>query len=466
MLAPHFSSLVTFTLETATNRGIEGSIRCMALNFLLFTIECKKTRIIKQGLVGGIVQGMFAIATSETDEGDEETPSRVSYQVLSMLALATPPSLTFPFIGQNITRYAQSSEASARAACMIVISVISDGCTDYLRPRMSDMLVLIQNGLKDTNAHVRKSACLALSSLCDVMSDTITPHHSSLIPLLYSLIDNTITRSYAVNALDALIEDLGHQVTLYLPHLLNTLLPLLESNDPQLIGVAVGCVGSIAHAAPFSQYFTTVINLLHPLLNSQDDLVKDITIDAIASIAESVGAETFAPYLHPLMALVQNAFPFYGSMARVFKDDFNPFLEPVVQKALDSISAHEPTEFNLDEWSDDESDGKAYGSNAIADEKGMAAECLGQLFSSSRTAFLPFVDATVKALVGLTEHYFEGVRKSAVNALFVYLHTFYALSAPVEWVPGVASPLHENVSGMLALVFDSCFELVQDEYDM
>ncbi len=74
--------------------------------------------------------------------------------------------------------------------------------------------------------------------------------------------------------------------------------------------------------------------------------------------------------------------------------------------------------------------------SAVAVEKEIAADTLGTLFAATHEHFLPFVEQTVLELITLLPHYYEGIRKSATDALLKTVRTFYDLSGQPEWQPG------------------------------
>lgn len=75
--------------------------------------------------------------------------------------------------------------------------------------------------------------------------------------------------------------------------------------------------------------------------------------------------------------------------------------------------------------------------SAIAVEKEIAADTLGILFASVGEDFLPYLETSTQELVTLLDHYYEGIRKSAVSSLFEYAKTFYELSKAEAWQPGI-----------------------------
>ena len=230
--------------------------------------------------------------------------------------------------------------------------------------------------------------------------------------------------------------------------------------------------------------------------DEQSDL-RGVATDTIGTIADAVGADTFRPCFHDLMKaafealtmdntrLKESSFIFFGVMAQVFEGDFALYLPQCVPALVASCQQSE----NNDEFLEDglflakvseltsagegnstslnaaaEAFSTAAGSSkvagdgeedieeetdldaldqmfskvnsAVAIEKEVAADTIGELFAAIKQPFMPYVEETVQVLIDLLEHYYEGIRKAAIGALFSFLKTIYELSDPTEWVPG------------------------------
>ncbi|RKO83503.1 armadillo-type protein [Blyttiomyces helicus] len=222
--------------------------------------------------------------------------------------------------------------------------------------------------------------------------------------------------------------------------------------------------------------------------------MRSVALDSICCVAEAVGKEIFRPHLNEIMALAlggieidstalkDTAYVLAGSMARVFEEEFAPFLPLVVPHLLQSclFDDMDPTQFEVssssstqsisvggDDDDDEEQADDVNLNNAVAVEKEMAVDALGQIFAATRSAFLPYVESSINALLPLTDHYHEEVRKSTMTTLFMFAVTFSKMSNPAPWVAGlnVAVPLHENVSSMCSLVISAVKKMLEDEED-
>ena len=74
--------------------------------------------------------------------------------------------------------------------------------------------------------------------------------------------------------------------------------------------------------------------------------------------------------------------------------------------------------------------------SAIAIEKEIAADTIGTLFASTQIHFMAFVEPCTLELIQLLSHYYEGIRKSAIDSLLEIVRTFYDISDHEDWVPG------------------------------
>lgn len=227
--------------------------------------------------------------------------------------------------------------------------------------------------------------------------------------------------------------------------------------------------------------------------------LRGITIDAIGTFAEAVGKDIFRPYFQEMMKqaflgietgsarLKECSFLFFGVMAHVFEEEFAPYLASVVPALLQSCEqpeAGDETEctyliqnaltrvstfvaFDLSDAASAFASGSSPASaiaitdgtdvkedafttdledldisklmdvnSAIAVEKEIAADTIGTLFTATQGHFLPYVESSALQLIKLLEHYYEGIRKSAIDSLLEIIRTFYDLSDHDQWESG------------------------------
>lgn len=100
-------------------------------------------------------------------------------------------------------------------------------------------------------------------------------------------------------------------------------------------------------------------------------------------------------------------------------------------------------------------------------EKEIAADTIGTVFAATGQHFLPYVEPSVLELINLLTHYYEGIRKSATESILEIIKTFYKLSEPQDWQPGlaIAVPLHQNVKDLIAHALVPLLDMYETEDD-
>ncbi|KAF9916975.1 hypothetical protein BX616_002266, partial [Lobosporangium transversale] len=494
VLSKHVQSLIEFFLTVGANRSYEPLMRVQALSFLMWAVVYKKTKIQRLKLVSPMIQALMPIgAEEEPDDMDEDSPARLAFKVINTLGTNLPPQQVFPIASEGIIAYMQNPNPLYRKASMVTLAVLVEGAVDFIRPRFQDLLLIVCTGLQDPEAIVRRAACMALTSLAEDFDQEIAENHATLLPLVFNLMNEPspdITRQ-ACNALDSILEDLGDNILQYLPELMQKLLQMLDHAQGETRAIVVAAIGSAAHASggEFTPYFHEVTKRLHHLTtlraNEDELMLRAVATDALGAVAQAVGKDAFRPYLNDQMNLAleglqlnntrirECVYYFFAGIAQVFEDEFSPYLAAIIPHLIQSCQLDENTTRVENETEDledldadeTEEDVNYVFKSAIADEKEVAADTIGELFQHTRSAFLPYVESTVKELTELTTHMADGVRKASCAALFAFLRTFYSLSNAQEWKAGLPAPipLHDNVVQLNSLVMPAVLGIWQDE---
>ncbi|KAG6866559.1 hypothetical protein C0991_002044 [Blastosporella zonata] len=481
---------------------------------LFDVLETLLILIQSNNLAPAILEGLMPIATEDEPEDlDDDAPSRSALRIIDGLATNLPPSQVFPALRTLIVSYFSSPDPKNRRGAMLALGVSVEGCSEYMTPLMGEVWPIVETGLVDGDATVRKASCVAVSCLCEWLEDECSARHAVLIPRIMDLMNNSETQRSACTALDALLEILHDVIDQYLPLIMERLAGLLENAPLPVKAVVTGAIGSAAHAskAGFLPYFQpTMAHIQHFLVltgEGEEIELRGITMDAIGTFAEAVGKDVFRPYFPDMMKqafqgiemgsarLRECSFLFFGVMARVFGEEFAPYLPNVVPALLASCKQDEHGEDAISLSVADASSAFASGSSpsnaiavaddadtsveledinleklmdvnsAIAVEKEIAADTIGTLFAACRGHFFPYVEQSALELVSLLPHYYEGIRKSATDSLLEIVRTFYDLSDPQEWTPGghVAVPLSPSVKELVGHILIPLLEMYETE---
>ena len=516
LVAKHVGELTSFFLGVAANKEVDETMRCGALNVLAWIVRYKKSKVQALSLAKPIIEGLLPIGCEDDPEDvDEDSPSRLAFRCLDALSQALPPQQVFPVLTTQLQIYMSSGDARMRKSALMAFGVVVEGCSEYIRPHVDQLWPVIENGLKDPEVIVRKAACIALGCLCEWLAEECATRHETIVPILFNLIVDESTQRNACTCLDSYLEILGDDIANYLTLLMERLLVLLEGGSIPVKITVTGAIGSAAHAAKvgFQPYFEQTIKRLVPFLtlqgsDEQSDL-RGVATDTIGTLADAVGADVFRPYFPDLMKaafealtmdntrLRESSFIFFGVMATVFEGEFAHYLPQCVPALIASCQQSEAS----DEWIEDgetaDNAAEAYGTgssskaaldeedledetdldlmekmfsnvnSAVAIEKEVAADAIGELFGATKSAFMPFVEESMSVLIELLDHYYEGIRKSAIGSLFAFIKTLYELSEPQDWVPGgvVRVQFHPDVKKAVDHILPTIFETWKTEDD-
>ncbi|KAL1684221.1 armadillo-type protein [Schizophyllum commune] len=352
----------------------------------------------------------------------------------------------------------QDKDAKVRKAACIAVSCLcqwlEDNCIEkhaVLVPAMMDLI---------NDPETQAAACTALDSLLEILTSVIDQYLPLIMDRLASLLTAPNVPGRVKSVVTGAIGSAAHAAK-------ERFLPYFDGTMSQLRQFA--SLGSQAVALGSHSVDT---------IDAGDLELRGIAMDAIGTIAEAVGKEKFRPWFPEMMqravegaqmlngaaggrnSLRECSFLFFGVMARVFGEEFAQYLEGTVKMLLDSLSQDESAldveegtvsvadaanAFNAgtspstaisvsdgmggEEETDIKDLEKLLETNsAVAIEKEIAADSIGTLFAATRGHFLPYVEQCTMELTELCNHYYEGVRKSAVDSLLEIVRTFFDIS--------------------------------------
>ncbi|KAF2227483.1 armadillo-type protein [Elsinoe ampelina] len=304
-------------------------------------------------------------------------------------------------------------------------------------------------------------------------------------------------------AVDSLIEGLEPEdASKYVGELMPRFSPLMTHDDSKVQIASVGAVGSLASAveSSFMPFFEQTMRMLGPYVSikdSEDELeLRGFVCDSLGKIAGAVGAEPFQPFVVPLMQaseealhlehprLRETSYILWSVLSKVYGDSFAPYLDGVIKGLIDCMKQDETEEevklgeeakdligqevivagkkIKVVSADDDDDDDDAIDIDdedawddlgavtAVAMEKEIAVEVVGEVLSNTGAKALPYLQKCLEEVFPLIEHNFEGVRKAAVGAIWRSYASLFALTeadgeGKAKWQPGL--PLKVPVSG-------------------
>ncbi|KAK4580117.1 hypothetical protein LTR86_000320 [Recurvomyces mirabilis] len=498
-LSMHFGDLIAFFMQVAANTNIDDDVRSQAFSFLMQSVRYRKLKV--QSLKKGeeMTKMCLQVATELDElpsEEDEISPARSALGLLDILSESLPPSQVAVPLLQAIGPYVQSQDPSHRRAGILALGMCVEGAPDFIATQLAEILPLVLHLLEDPATSVRSAALNGVARLADDLAEDMGKEHARLIPALVKNFDMALqgmqssqadSKEHELNvhilkascmAVDSLIEGFDSEdAAKYVNELVPRFARLFGHDDHKVQMAAVSAVGAIASASEsaFEPYFKPTMQSLGQYISIKDSEseleLRSIVIDSLGKIASAVGAEAFQPFVQPLMQsseeglrldnqrLKETSYILWSTLARVYEENFDPFLQGVVKALMDCLEQEETdAEVNLGEEAsdligqevtiagkkikvagangkneddddddaivralmegaeDDDDDWDDLGAvTAVAMEKEIAAEVLGDVLTHSKGKYLPYMQKTIEVVLPLLDHSYDGVRKSAVG---------------------------------------------------
>jgi len=520
-LNAHFGDLVQFFMQISSNTNADEDCRSQALAFLMQSVRYRRLKI--QGLKVGeqMTKMCLQIATELGDLNDDDdiSPARSALGLLDILSEMLPPSQVAVPLLQALGPYVQNSDPQHRRAGILALGMCVEGAPDFIATQLGEILPLVLHLLEDQSVKVRSAALNSVARLADDLAEDMGKEHARLVPALVKNFDlalqgmrntqagsdeheeNVNILKASCMAVDSLIEGLDQSdAAQYVNELVPRFSTLFGHEDHKVQMAAVSAVGSIASASEnaFQPYFDQTMQSLGQYISikdSEDELeLRGMVVDSLGKIASAVGPEAFQRFVEPLMRssveglnldnqrLKETSFIMWSTLARVYEENFETFLEGVVQSLLTSLEQDEVDDEvqlgaeasdligqeitiagkkikvaganGVNEGDNDDSiieamDGDDSDSDdwddlgavtAVAMEKEIAVEVLGDVLTHTKSKFLPYMQKTIEVTMPLLEHTFEGVRKSAIGTLWRAYACLFGLAEDAgmeKWQPGL-----------------------------
>lgn len=516
LMSKHFQELVVFMNQIASNNDLAEDTRVQAISFLMQCVMYRRLRV--QGMKMGepLTKSMLAIVAEMDDtaiDADEITPARSALQVIDTMAQSLPANQVVVPLLQALPEYSKSQDLKFRRAGILAIGMAVEGAPDFLSTQISQVLPILFTLLQDSEVTVRQAALQTTARIADDLPDHINKEHPTLMPLLVQNLTAAMGEfkgeedgptvdimKSGTGAVDSVVDGMdAEDAVQYLDKIAPLLAKLFRSPDLKIKALAAGALGSLASTVeePFLPYLEGSMQAMHEFIGkkeSEDELdLRAACIDAMGEMAVAVGAADFKSYVQPLMRsseealqlehsrLKESTYILWGSLAKVYEEDFQPFLAGVVKGLFDCIDQEEAdlevelgehakdllgTEVTIagrkvkvaavdddDDEEDDmiedleipDDDDSDWGDLAtvtpIALEKEIAIEVIGDVVGNTKTAYLPYFEKTIEKLLPLVEHTYENVRKAALCTLHRSFAALWEVSEEKgqmqKWKPGL-----------------------------
>ncbi|GMM33588.1 Kap123 protein [Saccharomycopsis crataegensis] len=505
--------LINMFVEIAMNHQLDEDYRIMALQFLIRVIPMKKSRIISKNLGPDLTLAGLKIAcdpiddeeeldeNSEENENEENTTSALGLRLLAELANELPPKQAITPIFNELGNLINDTQNVYRVrAGLSSVGVISAGAPDFISNHLSKLMPLLVQGLKNEHPIVKLAALKTFNELAGQLQNSLAGYHETLLPLLMEVIQSSSYQSiykYATYALDGILEYMEQEAIVpYLEPLTNKLFEMLnQAHSSSLKTAIVSAIGSTAFAAgkAFIPFFDNSLKILEPLIKIPDSLegltTDDIeliasTFENISTVARAVGAQSFAKFAEPLIGssyvcissenprLRESGFTFINNMAKVYGEDFSPFLPKLIPAIIKCLQQDELLFNTGDDEEEEIEDMEDIAKNlqistGITMEKEIATIALGELASATKNHFGEYVEEVVNVLLEQTDSF--TINSVCIGTLWTIVIALYENNVSLKKFPVGAvteNYVPDELLNIIKAVREKSIEILQEEYEI
>ncbi|KAJ7294729.1 hypothetical protein O6H91_18G079600 [Diphasiastrum complanatum] len=457
LLGPAIPIIVQFALEVCSNQSLEANTRQQAIQIISWLSKYKPKTLVKNKVVAPILAVMCQILAEPDYRRDEDDVSadRAAAEVLDTMAMSLPKKHVFPPVLNFAISNFQNADYNYREAAVMSLGVISEGCFEIMKSKMSDILNLVLEALKDSEQAVRGAASFALGQFAEHLQPEIVEHYERVLPCIFLVLSDSSAevQEKAYYALAAFCENLGQEILPYLAPLMEKLLDALQSGRRDLQETCMSAIGSAAAASElaFTPYAAKVLELLRSFmaLKKDEDLpVRARATELVGIIGMAVGRDYIQPALPSFIEATIEGFSldfselreyshgFFSNVAEILEEGLVQYLPRVVPLALASCNLDDGTALDFDDSDsegemangfggvssdEDEKDDRRVRNfsvrTGVLDEKAAATQALGLFALHTKSFFMPYLEDTLSVLKKHAGYFHEDVRLQAVIAL-------------------------------------------------
>lgn len=533
LMSKHFQDLIVFMNQIAADTDMPEETRVQAISFLIQCVQYRRLRIQGMKIGEQLTLSMLQVVTElgdSTADDDNITPARTALALIDSMAQQLPSSQVIVPLLNVLRQYSESPEPNYRRAGILALGMCVEGAPDFVGTQVPEIMPFLLRLLDDPQFQVRQAALHSTARLAEDVPEDFMKAHEKLMPLLVKNLTAAMSAfngettgpnidliKSACSAIDAVVDGMGEDdANLYLDKLAPLLQRLFKHPDLKVKALAASALGSLASTVEetFLPYLDDSMHAMQEYAtkkeNEEELELRACITDAMGEMAVAVGPEKFHGYVQPLMQaseealnldhsrLKESTYILWGSLAKVYEEEFSPFLDGVVKglfSCLDQEEADVEVELGEhakdllgkevtiagrkvkvaavdDEDGDGDDDEQEDGDiedieidgdeddwddlttvGPIALEKEIATEVLGDVISNTKSAYLPYFEKTIEVILPLCEHTYEGIRKATISTL----HRAYA----ALWDVSIEAGQMENWKAGLPLQVQPSAELTK-----
>ncbi|XP_075346845.1 importin-4 [Mycteria americana] len=475
-VTPHLRPLLDLCLQVGGDESRGDAVRVRALATVTFLAQKRPKALLRGALLAPVLGGLLAPLCAEPrpgrpdpEEEEEEgggegrggpSPRHAAAQALDALAVGLPPEKLLQQLLPLLEQVLGSPRAGARKGGLLALGALAEGCGEPLRRRyLGPALGVLRAGLGDPESSVRGAAAFALRNLAECLQPEVRAVAAEALPAALAALKGAPgAPPKAWYILESLLEGLGEGLGPWLPAVLEAVLGALEpSGPPRNVELGLSALHSLASTAgeQLQPHAGPILGALTPLLQPGPPESRPRRLQALGvlgALGRPVAGEGLVAALELGLALAEEEdepegrrvmFVLAGAVAEALGEGTGPLLPrvvpvllgvlrrpppPAASEAPDSFllfeeeeeeeeEGAEPMEDDVTEEEEEEELIEVEVGGAYAQEVTEACEALGEVAEHSRAAFLPYLEPSLEAALGLLQLPQRGLRCAAYETL-------------------------------------------------
>eukprot|EP00468_Gymnochlora_sp_CCMP2014_P003387 CAMPEP_0167745912 /NCGR_PEP_ID=MMETSP0110_2-20121227/3414_1 /TAXON_ID=629695 /ORGANISM="Gymnochlora sp., Strain CCMP2014" /LENGTH=1021 /DNA_ID=CAMNT_0007630605 /DNA_START=42 /DNA_END=3107 /DNA_ORIENTATION=+ len=304
----HVEEAINSLLAITNIEGVSDDIRDTAIGLLATLMQFKTDKVMASPRVQEVHHLAFRTIVAQVQSHPQEAEEKSGCDLLSTMAVHAPSS--FQQSARITVEMMASPEPHMRAAGVLALGVIAEGCADEMRLLVEPMLQHVRKVLADQSQLVKRYALVALSHFSDDLGDGFLAKHmgsivSELLPILKGDESNEVLVSSAATVLERMASNAEKEVLqpLIKPVLIEIVQAIrlhTSQNHPKAAADLIASVGALAEGAEedFRPFASETIELLRQLWAPANPIsVRGRAMEAVGMIAKAIGKESFLPYV-------------------------------------------------------------------------------------------------------------------------------------------------------------------------
>jgi len=460
-LRPQLTPICDAMLMIASTKEIDAAIRHLTIEFLVSLSESKpgmlrKNNTILNKFVPVLLNYITDIEeepewyTTEDSEEFNNTNREVAEEAFDRLALSLGGKTMVPIVFTLIQTLLASSQWQHRHGALMTISVTGEGCFEYLKSHLNDVITVLIKSFADPHPRVRWAACNTAGQMATDFGPTFQKkYHSAILPALVSIMQDSNFPKVQAHATCALInfceECKPSILEPYLDGLVQQLTQLLQNGQKMVQEQAITAIAAVAECSKesFIKYYDAIMPFLKRILSTTDKNFKKMrgrAMECATLIGVAVGkekfrsdakdimqylAETPVTSLEPDDPQISFILQAWTRMCTSLGEEFVPYLPLVMPSLLHSASIN--PDVIVTESDSETPEGFeiiAVGDKQIGiktssmEEKATACNMLFCYVTELKEHFFEFVEPVGKIMIPLLSFYYnEDVRMASAQTM-------------------------------------------------